>query len=116
MNVLIKFEDEYGCYSLFNYCKSVLNNEYNDITNGWGCNGVFNLNSVEWRQYDYIILIFDMDDSEKGLGCLTVDVLKQRLEKFSGIGDNDVKVRMAVQNKLILIPVFFCFETIPLFS
>lgn len=51
-----------------------------------------------------------MDGSEEGSSCLTSDILKNRLRKISEFNDR------AIQDKLILIPVFFCFETIPLFS
>lgn len=123
MNILLHFEDSYGCYSLFTYCQSVLNPKSCNISGisvlierGLTCNGVFAIDLEALDHYDYIILIFDMDGSEEGTSCLTPDILKQRLEKFSGIVNSDIKIRTAIQNKLILIPVFFCFETIPLFS
>lgn len=116
MNVLIRFEDKFGCFSLFKHCDSALHDKCNDISGGWGCNGVFKINIKTLHQYDYIILIFDMDGSEEGVDCLTPAILKQRLEKCSGITNSDIKIKAALQNKLILIPVFFCFETIPLFS
>jgi len=118
MNVLLRFEDRYGCYSLFKYCKSILNSGLCGIgiENGLTCNGVFEVEAALLDNYDYVILIFDMDNSEDGMGCLNSKILKSRLQKFSGLNDKDSDLKSAIKDKLILIPVFFCFETIPLFS
>lgn len=50
MNILLRFEDSYGCYSLFTYCQSILNNKPCSMCNvkvaierGLTCNGVFTI-------------------------------------------------------------------------
>lgn len=114
MKILIQFEDNYGCRELFSYCSSVLNSEEFKVTDGNGCTGVFRLSNKQLLYYDYIFIIFDMDNSEDGHSVLTPELLTQRLINFSGL--NSKKRNTLVRNKIILIPVFFCFETIPLFS
>lgn len=118
MNIFIRFEDKFGCLSLFNYSASILNKGIESVTvrGDFGCNDVFSVSQKDLDDYDYIILVFDMDNSEKGHGVLTPDLLKNRLIKSSRINCVEDDFGIIVQNKLILIPVFFCFETIPLFS
>lgn len=89
MNVLLRFEDKYGCCSLFKYCNSILNSQFYkaenlnvSVENGLTCNGVFFLDSNLIDNYDFVIIVFDMDNSEDGYGCLTTEILKQRLENF----------------------------------
>lgn len=118
MNIFMKFEDKYGCCSLFNYSNSILlkNSASVDILGDFCCNDVFSISRKDLDSYDFIILVFDMDNSEEGDGALTFNLLQNRLIKASEINCVEDDFGKTLRSKLILIPVFFCFETIPLFS
>lgn len=113
VNILIKFEDSYGCKTLFEHTKSILNsNKLNvEIVGSLGNTGVFRVPKGEVNCYDYVILVFDMDDVNNV--SLTSDELSKHLNKY--IMKNGL-VKPEYANKVILIPTFFCFESIYLFS
>lgn len=110
MNVLIRFEDRYGCCTLFNYSSSVLHGVAN-IVNNLGDDGVFNVFKRDANEYDYIVLVFDLDEQVKM--SLTSEILHKKLKKYIMNNNGDIKESYA--NKIVLIPVFFCYETLYLF-
>lgn len=110
MNTLIKFEDKYGCATLFNKVSPLDVNEYNiqsDLCN----TGVFRVTKNEAINNTRIVIVFDLDDDDNL--SLTGESLRDRLSKFI-ITENSIK--NVYKNKIILIPVFICYETLYLFS
>lgn len=119
MNILIQFEDDYGCYSLFRESNSLLNcnNDLSlnvDVTHGKSATGVFKIAKHRAKAYDYIILVFDLDSKDNY--SLTGNELVQHLYPAVLFGDTLFEVREEFENKVILVPVFFCYETLVLFS
>lgn len=119
MNILIRFEDTFGCHELFNV---VANNKgiYADsnitfkIEPGKSNTEVFHISKSQIKRYDYVILIFDMDDNVNI--SLTGEGLIKQL-KFNILSlDTSNKIKPEYEDKVILIPVFFCFETLYLYS
>ena len=58
MNILIRFEDRYGCKTLFSYSQSCL--VKCDIVASLGNTGVFNITKRLASSYDFIICVFDL--------------------------------------------------------
>lgn len=114
MNILIKFEDTYGCKTLFEYSTSCLRKHDSiDILGGFGDSGVFTITKKVVSSYDYIILVFDLD-SQVNMS-LTSEELMHRLKQSILVQDTGV-IKDNYKNKIILIPIFFCFETLYLYS
>lgn len=67
MNILIRFEDNYGCSTLFNYSTSaLLTCSGLETVSGLGNAGVFNVSKRVSDYYDFIILVFDLDSPSTG--------------------------------------------------
>lgn len=113
MNILIRFEDRYGCNTLFKYSHSCLNTSGVDILGDFSADGVFKVLKRDAQYYDYIIMVFDLDSSVNG--SLTSMELLQKLKKTI-LHPETGKVKDLFRDKIILVPVFFCFETIYFYS
>lgn len=113
MNIWMRFEDSYGCATLFQYSSSYLKNEKLNIKidDGLGNSGVFKIAKRDAERYDYIIVVFDLDDNKDY--SLTSKSLLHLMSKH--ILDSDYTIKHYYANKLILIPIFFCYETLYLF-
>lgn len=120
MNILIHFEDSHGCASLFEYSKCFKSNALNiTVVQGLSNSGVYNISKAQFQKYDKIIVVFDLDAmGVKGVQSdvsLTSQTLLVHL-KNKGIVDNNGNLTAKCQNKLVFIPVEFCYETINLYS
>lgn len=110
MSTLIRFEDRYGCATLFDNVSKL--NRDNCIIQPDLCDtGVFKVTRNEAINNEIIIIVFDLDD-ENNLS-LTGESLRNRLNRFI-LKDNNIKD--AYINKIIIIPVFICYETLYLYS
>jgi len=104
MNILLQFEDKHGCSSLFkNYFPEC--EKYLDFNNGLSNSGVFSIEGSLLANYDLTIFVYDLDSY--GDGSL---MLKE--ESF----DAATNWMLPYIDKIVFIPVFFCFETLVLFS
>lgn len=104
MNILIRFEDIKGCHSLFDYrMSSYFKNCNLKVTYGLG-NKTLVINKRIIDYYDLIICVFDLDSIDKG-GLM---ISEERFRKLTG----NLLLKL---DKIVLIPVFFCFETILLY-
>lgn len=113
MNILIQFEDSYGCRTLFEHSNSILNNHADvKINGGLSNSGVFIVTKRMVQNYDYVIVVFDMDSPTNF--SLVSKELKVQLSK--SILDKDGNIKATHANKIILIPIYFCFETLMLYS
>ncbi len=100
MRYNILFEDRYGCYRLYNEINK--NRCDTDIKSGLSNSGVFELDEYgDLNVYDLTIVVFDLDSYGN-------KELMLPLDKF----ENKMKSYFEYLNKIILIPVFFCFETL----
>lgn len=113
MNIWMRFEDSYGCATLFQYSNSFLNSEKLNvkIDDGFGNSGVFKIAKRDAERYDYIIVIFDLDDNKNY--SLTSESLLDSMSR--NILKSDYTIKPYYLNKLILVPIFFCYETLYLF-
>lgn len=111
MSILIRFEDSYGCRSLFNHSNSILKSY--DINYSLCNTGIFKISKRLVDNYDYIICVFDLDSFDGKSFALTSDVLRSQLKKYF-YSENSIKP--CFRNKIILIPVYFCYETMTLYS
>lgn len=113
VNILIKFEDSYGCKTLFEHTTSILNSNKTNvqIIGSLGNTGVFKVSKREVATVDYVIIVFDMDGDKNS--SLTSTELFHHLNKQIM---QDGVIKPEYINKVILIPTFFCFETMYLFS
>ena len=104
MNILIRFEDYKGCYSLFEYnmCKYIENCKI-DVVRGL-CNKTLVINKKIIEYYDLIICVFDLDSLDRG----SLMISEERFRKITG----NLLLKL---DKIVLIPIFFCFETILLY-
>lgn len=75
--------------------------------------GVFNVSKRVSDYYDFIILVFDLDSPSTG--SLTSKELLRFLQ-LSVLDSRTCKIKSHYSNKIILIPVFICFETLYLYS
>lgn len=120
MNILIKFEDSYGCKTLFEHTTSILNpkktslnpNKTNvQVIGSLGNTGVFKVSKREVAAVDYVIIVFDMD-GDKNSSLTSTELFNHLNKQIMQVG----VIKPEYINKVILIPTFFCFETIYLFS
>lgn len=120
MNILIQFEDENGCTSLFetsNIFRKIRNNI--TVKRGLGNSGVYKVGKKKALSFDRIIIVFDLDalstKNIKDTDSLTVesfiDILKE-----NGIVNEQSKVAELYKDKIAFMPVEFCYETINLYS
>lgn len=104
MNILLRFEDRYGCSSLFkNYFP-----EYKDcdcIDEGLSNSGVFSIERTFLDSYDLIIFVYDLDSYGNGNLMIGKDSF-----------DEATNWMLSYIDKIVFIPIFFCFETLVLFS
>ncbi|MCM1222805.1 MAG: hypothetical protein NC548_50945 [Lachnospiraceae bacterium] len=111
MSTLIRFEDRYGCRTLFEYVHRDHTLDV-DITHGLDNSGVFKVTNRMIKDYDKIIVVFDLD-SDKDIS-LTEPELKERLK--SHILDNSYNIKSQYIDKVCLVPVYICYETLYLYS
>jgi hypothetical protein len=83
----MRFEDKYGCRTLFEHSNSVLNNNSSVIRPGLGNKGVFKVRADDINMYDYTIIIFDLDapdtyslTSEELINTLRKSILERFLK------------------------------------
>ena len=81
MNILIKFEDSYGCKTLFEHTTSILNSNKTNVQviGSLGNTGVFKVSKREVAAVNYVIIVFDMDGEKNS--SLTSDELFSHLNK-----------------------------------
>lgn len=120
MSILIQFEDENGCTSLFE-TSNIFKNTRNNITirRGLGNSGVYRIGKKKALNFDRIIIIFDLDalstKNIKDNASLSTESFIEML-KENGIIDEQLGIKDMYNNKIAFIPVEFCFETIYLYS
>lgn len=109
MRILIRFEDAYGCASLFRECNKALKGVTieDDISEG----GVFKIAKSTIGDFDYVIAVTDLDDSVNF--SMTGQALRHKLEANI---TKDNKIKNAYIDKVIPIPVFICYETLYLYA
>lgn len=110
MNVLIRFEDRYGCKTLFVNSNSCLVSS--DISYDLGNTKVFKVSKKLASGYDYIIIVFDLDSADNL--SLTKEELIDLVSK--NFYNSEGTLKDCYRDKIILIPVYFCYETMTLFS
>lgn len=104
LSILMKFEDKYGCNTLFNRA-NVLDKICNaniDIIAGLSNTLISTITKQELENYDYILIILDMDSTSNN--SLTSKELMMQIEQLSSY------------KNIILIPVFFCYESLILYD
>lgn len=104
LNILMKFEDKYGCYTLFSRVNdlSKINNANIDITVGLSNSLISTITKQEIENYDYILIIFDMDSTSNN--SLTSKELMAQIKQLSSY------------KNIVLIPVLFCYESLILYD
>lgn len=99
MNISIRFEDAFGCRSLYEAFRG------EQCVKGDLSTSVFNITKNIANMYDLIICVFDLDSVGDTNLMITQDDFKTRTIQVVKYVD-----------KVVLVPVFFCFETLVLFS
>lgn len=108
LNISIRFEDTYGCYTLFRNSPSILNNDTSiEISGALGNGNVLKIKENAISKNDFVIAVFDLDGTRDI--SITSQDLRKTLERH--IIDSEGNINEQYKNKLILIPVFFAFET-----
>lgn len=104
LNILMKFEDKYGCYTLFNRVNDIskIDNANIDIIAGLSNSLISTITKQEIENYDYILIIFDMDSTSNE--SLTSKELMTQVEQLYNY------------ENIILIPVLFCYESLILYD
>ena len=99
MNISIRFEDAFGCRSLYESFKG------DQYVKGDLSTSVFNITKSIAKKYDLIICVFDLDS----VGDKSLMITPERfIERTTQV--------LKYVDKVVLVPVFFCFETLVLFS
>lgn len=114
LNILIQSEDKYGCTSLLQEALELqdistdmlkINENLVTIRHGLNNVGVFKIDKRTMDNFDYIIVLFDMDSQIQNENVMTINRLTNLLKDKENYAD-----------KIILVPVFFCYESLILYS
>lgn len=106
----MNFEDSYGCMELFKRSNSSLKNPQGhivDLVGDLGNAAVFDISKRIIKNYDYVIIVFDMDEPKTD--SLTSAGLHKNL---SNIWDGNGNIKEIYKNKIILVPVFYAYESL----
>lgn len=113
MNVLIRFEDRYGCRILFEEVSELYDPIKGNTEGGLSDAGVFLMSNIDINLYDRVVMVFDLDSNKDA--SLIGDELKDRMSEFI-LDENTLKLNSDYKDKIILIPIFICYETLYLYA
>lgn len=116
MNILIQFEDTFGVYELFKRYNKGISGYNVKVENNISSPGILVTSRstiAKNSSIDKIIIVFDLDPIS-GRDTLDGSKLRDLLRKW--LLDKDYRIKPLYVNRVVLIPSFYCYETLYLYS